>query len=73
MKKKKYDTSVVMLYLLGQEKLLPKEFRKEIPYSTVSSWRKVNYEVGESSPGHRSCQNGHQATNWPLHCLTKYR
>lgn len=49
MKKKKYDTSVVMLYLLRQEKLLPKEFRKKIPYSTVSGWRKVNYENYEGS------------------------
>jgi hypothetical protein len=49
MKKKKYDTSVVMLYLLGQEKLLPKEFRKKIPYSTVSTWRKEKYESYEGS------------------------
>jgi hypothetical protein len=49
MKKKKYDTSVVMLYLFGQEKLLPKEFRQKIPYSTISSWRKVNYENYEGS------------------------
>jgi hypothetical protein len=33
-----------MLYLLGQEKLLPKEFRKKIPYSTISTWRKEKYE-----------------------------
>lgn len=49
MKKKKYDTSVVMLYLLGQEKLLPKEFRKTIPYSTISSWRNSTYENFEGS------------------------
>jgi hypothetical protein len=49
MKKKKYDTSVVMLYLLGQEKLLPKEFRKTIPYTTISSRRKTNYENYEGS------------------------
>lgn len=49
MKKKKYDTSVVMLYLLGQEKLLPREFRKKIPYSTVSTWRNEKYENYEGS------------------------
>ena len=49
MKKKKYDTSVVMLYLLAQEKLLPKEFRKTIPYSTISSWRKTPFENYEGS------------------------
>lgn len=49
MKKKKYDTSVVMLYLLGQEKLLPKEFRRKIPYSTISTWRKEKYESFEGS------------------------
>jgi hypothetical protein len=48
-KKKKYDTSVVMLYLLGKEKLLPEEFRKTIPYSTISSWRKTAYEKYEGS------------------------
>ena len=40
MKKKKYDTSVVMFYLLGKEHLLPDKFRKSIPYSTISTWRK---------------------------------
>lgn len=49
MKKKKYDTSVIMLYLLKQEHLLPKEFRQKIPYSTISSWRKSAYENYEGS------------------------
>ncbi|WP_162944847.1 DDE-type integrase/transposase/recombinase [Flavisolibacter nicotianae] len=43
MKKRKYDTAVVMLYLLGKEALLPHSFRKQIPFSTISSWRKVDY------------------------------
>ena len=38
-----------MLYLLRQEHLLPKEFRKTIPYSTISSWRKSTYESYEGS------------------------
>jgi len=45
MKRKKYDSSVVMLYLLGREELLPKEFRKQIPASTICSWRKVDYST----------------------------
>ena len=49
MKKKKYDTSVIMLYLLKQEHSLPKEFRQKIPYSTISSWRKSAYENYEGS------------------------
>jgi hypothetical protein len=49
MKKKKYDTSVIMLYLLRQEHLLPKQFRQKIPYSTISSWRKTPLESYEGS------------------------
>ena len=45
MKKKKYDTSVVMLYLVGREHLLPKNFRKQIPYSTIASWRRIDYST----------------------------
>lgn len=43
MKKRKYDTSIVMLYLLGKEALQPHSFRKQIPYPTISSWRKVDF------------------------------
>jgi hypothetical protein len=45
MQKKKYDTAVVMLYLLGKEQLLPKSFRRQIPYSTISDWRRVDYST----------------------------
>ena len=41
--KNKYDSSVVFLYAIGREQLLPLDFRKKIPYSTISSWRKTNY------------------------------
>lgn len=41
--KKKYDSSVVFLYATGNEHLLPVEFRKKIPYSTISSWRKSDF------------------------------
>jgi hypothetical protein len=40
--KNKYDSSVVFLYLMGKEELLPHSFRKKIPYSTISSWRKTD-------------------------------
>ncbi len=40
--KNKYDTSVVFLYALGKEELLPPGFRKQIPYSTISSWRRID-------------------------------
>lgn len=43
MEKRKYDTGIILLYLLGKEHLLPKAFRKAIPYSTVSTWRKTDY------------------------------
>lgn len=41
--KNKYDTSVVFLYAMGKENLLPEEFRKRILYSTISTWRKTDY------------------------------
>lgn len=41
--KNKYDTSVVFLYAMGQEHLLPQNFRRKIPYSTISTWRKTNF------------------------------
>lgn len=41
--KKKYDSSVVFLYATGNERLLPHDFRKQIPYSTISTWRKADY------------------------------
>jgi hypothetical protein len=41
--KNKYDSAIVFLYATGNEHLLPKEFRKQIPYTTISSWRKTDY------------------------------
>ena len=43
MKKKKCDTSVVMLYLLGREKELPFSILRKIPHSTIHSWRRTDY------------------------------
>ncbi|HTA81478.1 MAG TPA: integrase core domain-containing protein [Bacteroidia bacterium] len=42
--KNKYDSSVVFLYASHNEHLLPDEFRKKIPYTTISHWRKMEYE-----------------------------
>ncbi len=41
--KQKYDSSVVFLYATGNEGLLPREFRQQIPYTTISTWRKTDY------------------------------
>jgi len=41
--KNKYDTSVVFLYATHNEHMLPEEFRKKIPYSTIADWRKMDY------------------------------
>ncbi len=41
--KKKYDSSVIFLYVSGNEHLLPSAFRKQIPYTTISNWRKTDY------------------------------
>lgn len=39
----KYDTAVVFLYAIGKENLLPYEFRKQIPYSTIFGWRQTDF------------------------------
>jgi transposase InsO family protein len=41
--KNKYDTAVVFLYSIGKEAMLPSEFRKQIPYSTISDWRRTDH------------------------------
>jgi putative transposase len=43
--KQKYDSSVIYLYATGNEHLLPKEFRQNIPYTTISTWRKTDYST----------------------------
>lgn len=40
--KKKYDSTIVFLYATGNERLLPQEFRRSIPYSTIATWRKID-------------------------------
>ncbi len=42
--KNKYDSSIVFLYATGNEHLLPEEFRKQIPYTTIFNWRRTNYD-----------------------------
>ena len=41
--KKKYDSFIIFLYASGNEEILPPHFRKQIPYTTISSWRKTDY------------------------------
>lgn len=41
--KNKYDTAVVFLYATGNEHLLPEEFRKQIPYTTIFGWRRTDF------------------------------
>ncbi|CAN5527225.1 hypothetical protein BH10BAC1_BH10BAC1_19540 [soil metagenome] len=43
--KQKYDSSVVYLYSTGNENFLPKEFRQQIPYTTIANWRKTDYSA----------------------------
>ncbi len=42
--KNKYDSSIVFLYATGNEHLLPEEFRKQIPYTTIFGWRRTDYD-----------------------------
>ncbi|MBA3706687.1 MAG: hypothetical protein H0W84_12530 [Bacteroidetes bacterium] len=41
--KNKYASSVIFLFATGNEHLLPHEFRKQIPYITISTRRKTDY------------------------------
>lgn len=39
----KYDSFIIYLYANGKESLLPEHFKKSIPHSTASTWRKIDY------------------------------
>jgi transposase InsO family protein len=41
--KNKYDTFMVWLYSQNKEHLIPENIRREIPYSTISGWRGLDY------------------------------
>lgn len=43
MKRTSYDTAIIWLYANNKEHLLPEEFRKQIPSSTISDFRNRNY------------------------------
>ncbi len=45
----KYDSLVVYLYSTRREHILPEHFRKSIPYTTISNWRKTNYSSFKGS------------------------
>ena len=42
--RRRYDTSVTLLYILQKEHLLPETFRRSIPSSTSSGWRNEKQE-----------------------------
>ncbi len=43
MQRNKYDSFLIWFYIENKEYLIPEEIRKAIPYSTVSTWRGINY------------------------------
>lgn len=42
--RRRYDTSISLLYILQKEHLLPETFRRSIPSSTSSGWRNEKQE-----------------------------
>ncbi|WMJ73489.1 hypothetical protein RCC89_09995 [Cytophagaceae bacterium ABcell3] len=58
----KYDSFVIYLYANNKEHLLPVSFRKNIPYSTASTWRKTDC----------SSYTGHQFRNMQKESLEWY-
>jgi len=43
MQRKKYDSFIVWLYNQNKENLIPTTIKNEIPYSTASGWRNLEY------------------------------
>jgi len=41
----RYDSSLVCLYALGKESLIPSHVRDQVPYSTASTWRHVDVSL----------------------------
>lgn len=41
--RKKYDTFIIQLYNQNKENLLPKKIKAQIPHSTASGWRSLDY------------------------------
>jgi len=41
--RKKYDSFIIWLYNQNKENLIPTDVKKQIPYSTASGWRNLNY------------------------------
>jgi len=38
----RYDTSLVCLYAIGREALIPQQLRARVPQSTASTWRTLD-------------------------------
>ena len=41
--RKKYDSFIIWLYNQNKEDLIPSEIKNQIPYSTASGWRNLEY------------------------------
>ena len=57
----KYHSTIAALYIQHKEHLLPTEFRRSIPYSTISTWRNLNTT---SFAGHEFCNIQNQGLEW---------
>jgi transposase InsO family protein len=57
----KYHSTIANLYIQHKEHLLPAEFRRSIPYSTISTWRNLNTT---SFAGHEFCSIQNQGLEW---------
>lgn len=42
--RKKYHSYIIWLYNQKKENVLPESFRKQIPHSTASTWRSINFD-----------------------------
>lgn len=38
----RYDSSLICLYAMGKESMIPAHLREQVPYSTASTWRQVD-------------------------------
>tara|TARA_R110002072_G_scaffold131513_3_gene271061 strand:- start:1114 stop:2388 length:1275 start_codon:yes stop_codon:yes gene_type:complete len=43
--RKKYDSFIIQLYNQNKENLLPKNIKSQIPHSTASGWRNLDYQT----------------------------
>ena len=67
--RQRYDSSLICLYALGKESLVPRQLRAQVPHSTASTWRGVDLSrfVGHELRGF----HGEAIDHYALLC--KYR